>query len=302
MIKTKHLVAKVMKYLLGVFLTVIIIRLAFFDCYLIPTDSMSDTIKPGDFVVINKTSYSGIFSAMLRKINLNSTLRPNDIVVFKLTAGGYDYWVKRCIALPGDTVEINDGIVFVNRHVVVDPPGVRRFYKIWYKNFRQVQSLTGELQIDRNTLGFKRFPKYILSYLNQTQIDRLSKTTGVDSIVADPLSAHSTDMISLVPAKASESIQSFGPVIVPCKGWRLKLDSVTFKQYESMFRWFEGVNITSTGGNQFYQNGKRVYEYTFKDNCFFMLGDNRDNSFDSRNFGFVPEQIITGTILKILHR
>lgn len=302
MIKIKQVTRKVMKYLLGIFLTVIFIRLTFFDCYLIPARSMCDSVMPGDFVLINKMSYSGIFSGLIRKMNLSSQLRRDDIVVFKLSARGYDYWLKRCIALPNDTVEMNNGVVFVNGHVVTDPPGVRKFYRVWYNNFNQVLSLTAELQIDRETSGFKRFPKYILSYLNQKQVDRLSKATGVDSIVADPLFAQGMDLMSSVPTKASESKQSFGPCIVPYKGWSLKLDSITFKQYGSTILSFEGVNITSTDGKQFYQNGKRIYEYTFKNNCFFLLGDNRDNSIDSRDFGFVPERIITGTVLKILHR
>ena len=97
----------------------------------------------------------------------------------------------------------------------------------------------------------------------------------------------------------SWSMENFGPVKVPAKAMRIKINAENFIFYREVLHKFEGVTVSESDG-RYYFNGREIFEYTFQQNYYFMLGDNRGDSKDSRYWGFLPEANILGKASYIL--
>ena len=93
--------------------------------------------------------------------------------------------------------------------------------------------------------------------------------------------------------------ENYGPILIPKKGMKLKLDTRVLPIYERCIKNYEG-NALEVRGDKIFINGQETTTYTFKMDYYWMMGDNRDNSLDSRYWGFVPEDHIVGTPMVVL--
>lgn len=208
-----------------------------------------------------------------------------------------DNYVKRCLGLPGETLQIRDGIVYVNGKAVPQPKNVQYFYYVETDGTYIDDALYEELGIsveDRHAQG----TQYILPLTAQMKktleskpwvkvIERIQPTES-ESIITYPVG---TDY--------GWTHANYGPIWIPKKGAKVDLTLQNLPLYERCIKNYEGNDLEVKGG-QIFINGKPATSYTFKMDYYWMQGDNRDNSLDSRYWGFVPEDHIVGTPAIIL--
>lgn len=196
------------------------------DAYKISTDSMSETLRAGDYILINKFIYGihipeKFFFLSLPSVQLFKlrNVRQGDVIIFRfpgelneLHPAYSPVLVKRCVALPGDTVELVNGNIIVN-------------------GYRAVNS----------------FSQYL---------------------------PHSPRFV------------------VPFKGMNVAIDSASLQLWQTFIQ-REG-NTVSVEKGKYFLNGAETTSYAVKKNYYYVVGDNAQNSYDSRHWGFVPEENIIG--------
>lgn len=220
----------------------------------VPTGSMEDTILAGDFLLINKYLYgpttpryiplTGIELPHYRFPSFREPQR-NDIIVFKypghrdqIESDQLVHYVKRCVAEPGDTLEIIDKVVFINGEEFPIPP------KVNYNN------------------------------------------TLLPPGAEDPY---------IFPKGSGWNADNYGPLIIPKKGDIIDLSRENIQQWETFINREHLQDVVKFVNDDIYINGEKTNQYVVQEDYYFAMGDNRDNSLDSRYWGFVPREHITGT-------
>ncbi len=244
---------RLIKYLVLLFIVVIILKAFVIDALKIPSGSMKDTLFEGDFILVNKLAYVlstpaqiPFLGTRLGRTSIISTGKPsqNDVIAFEMPAEFYNpssekysMMVKRIIGLPGDTLEIKDKDVFINGKKL-------------------------------------RNPSYLHINLNEVAIENIGT--------------------KLFPYDKKWTIDNYGPVIIPKEGMTVELNPKNIELWQNAINIDFGRKVVSVEGTVINVNGTPIHQYTFQKNFYFVLGDNRSNSLDSRYFGYIPEEWIIG--------
>ena len=243
-----------------------------------------------------------------------SEVKRGDVVVFnappKILNKGVEYpidlktyYVKRCVALAGDKFEIKSGQIIVNGQPLAVPANMKFSYFVEANdeiNDRNLR-LLGLDSDDCYFMGRSNENKAIYRMLLTTnQVEQVKSVAYINSIQADYTRSQGPDDGIFPQAKSNSwNGDNYGPIILPKAGMEITINDSTLAFYGEVLSLYEGHKDVVLEGGKMMLDGKKVEKYTFKQDYYFMMGDNRHNSLDSRYWGFVPEDHITGKALFI---
>ena len=305
----------------------IIVRSLFIDLFRIPTPSMEKSLLVGDYIMVSKLHYGmrtpitlGIpFTQIyIRGLELPWTRLPGfsgpkrfDSVVFNWPADPgkpidrKEHYIKRIIGVPGDSLEIVDKVVHVGGEILTfrdtELPFKDTMQRSWYvyKNDPRIRLPRARLE----EAGVERSvptPNPSIERIQATDmaVDQMRQWEYIEDIrpaVVSPMRGGRDD---IYPTGREYTTDNYGPVPIPGKGLTLALNEDSWPVLEPVLSQYEGRRVAVTDEG-YSIDGQLQESYTFTQDYYFVMGDNRDNSMDSRFWGFVPMDHVVGRAILV---
>lgn len=302
-----------------------LIRWAFMEAYTIPTPSMENSLLVGDFLFVSKinygprtpktplqvplthaklpligtTSYSDLIQLPQFRLPGFGDVERNDVVVFNYPPEFENptdlktHYIKRCVAVGGDTIEVRNTQVYINGVLGENPEDMQFLYFIDTKG-----KTINDRVFKNNGVWDKTYVVRKNGYYVQAKPEDAKKFESLPFVTSVTKAAREEGKVepSIFPdaVKFPWNADFFGPLVIPAEGMTIKLDEEMVAKYGSTIRDYEGLEDVRVKEYKLLIDGQVATEYTFKQNYYFMMGDNRHNSADSRFWGFVPADHVVG--------
>lgn len=301
------------------------IRVFIADIYLIPSSSMANTLYPNDVILVNKLKYGpnlphspyeipwvNIYFYLKdnskesvqkkiwkpKRLSGTSEIKQGDIMVFKRLDNG-PFMVKRCVAIAGDDFKIVNGNIYTNNKLYTKPEHIRNTYTFKLKKTRAFYRVIDSLNIESHFYTDKSNGNWKLAKLSFLEAEKLKHLSSIDSLHLKTASSPIKSKMFPFYQEKKWTLDNYGSIKTPKQGMKIVLNDDTFKLYKEILENHENTTIKKQKDN-FYVDGKTIKSYTFKKNYYFMMGDNRNDSRDSRYIGFIPEEKIVGKVSCVL--
>jgi signal peptidase I len=328
---TRNQIKEWAKAIVTALVLIILLRTFVAEVYTIPTSSMENTLLSGDFVLVSKISYGPrlpitplsvpfFHQSLSNKEHIPSfrdwiqlpyfrlpglsSISRNDIIVFnypieeEYPIDHRSLYVKRCIGLPGDTIEIQSSLILVNSDTLAEPGETKYNYHIKSIELELPEDVVEKYNINAgNKVSNQGDYRFSLTSQNAEELSRNPQISHI-SRWSEKKNNH-YDFIFPYSPDYPWNIDNFGPVVIPAKGRSIKISPANLPLYERIIRNYENNTIEIINDSIFINN-LFADTYAFQKDYYFVLGDNRHYSSDSRFWGFIPEDHIAGKTIRVL--
>lgn len=318
-----------------------LIRWLIMEAYTIPTPSMEQSLLVGDFLFVSKFHYGSRTTTTPLQVPLThqkiwftdipsyseaiklpqyrlpgiSRVKRNDVVVFNVPPlelnEGIDYpvdlktnYIKRCVAIGGDTLRIINRQVYVNGKALENPPLMQSSYLVTSNDEINERILKRYKIYDQEVVGRTANSVVYQMHLTDELAEELRKLNFIQDVRIATYNGSSgfgqrtEDMVESNifpdPKVFPWNGDFYGPLVIPREGMTIDIDEKTLAAYGSTIAKYDHNENVKIENGKLFIDGKELSQYTFNQNYYFMMGDNRHNSLDSRYWGFVPEDHIVG--------
>jgi len=295
-------------------IVVLIVRTLFFDLFRIPTPSMEKNLLVGDYLFVSKLHYGTrlpltlgipLTSIYIPGIEFPYTRLPGftevqrgDPVVFNFPPAEKPidrklHYIKRVIGMPGDSLSVRRKVVHINGDPLPLGHGMQQYWAVNKKDARYRISRSQLAAAGVTEMEPTQSATQVRVLATPSAIQQVSGWSWVESV--RPYVTQSQNYSPMMyPPNRGYTPDNYGPVYIPKKGETIQLTDRNWPAYRTIITRYEGHSARQMTDSTFAIDGEETSTYTFEGNYYFAMGDNRDNSEDSRFWGFVPMDHIVG--------
>lgn len=303
-------------------IVMLIVRTFIFDLFRIPTPSMEENLLVGDYLFVSKLNYGtrtpstlGIpfTQIFVPGVRFPSTRLPGfsevergDAVVFNFPpefkpVDRKTHYIKRTVGMPGETIEVRDKVVHINGEPAPLQNGMQQKWNVFKEDARMVlpRSQLQALGIKDDEIEPTSDPAIIRIHATKEAAETLATWPYVSEVTPAIAPENAGYSAVMFPAGRGYTPDNYGPVTIPKAGSAITLTEENWPVYSPFIERYEEQTVRKIGDGVFEVNGVQTNEFTFSQDYFFVMGDNRDNSEDSRFWGFVPMSHVVGKAILV---
>lgn len=302
----------------------LIVRTLIFDLFRIPTPSMEKNLMVGDYLFVSKLHYgtrtpmtlgipfTQVYLPGLRLPNMRfpgfTEVKRGDAIVFNWPDDRENpidrktHYIKRVIGLPGETVQLIDKTVNIDGNPIELATGMQQWWNVYKTDprVRLSQSALIELGIDPAfQVRYSQNALLVQVVATPESVEEIRRWPWVERVEPFVTGANSEFRERLYPPGSDYTTDNYGPVVIPGENLTFDLTEANWPYLEPVIRRYEGRSTGRGSSSEFLIDGVQAISFTFSQDYYFVMGDYRDNSEDSRFWGVVPMNHVVGKAVLI---